>query len=234
MEVPRAIHSRCVVATPQVGSTAVPAFPRGARSRGVRGLLGEQAWRRLPRAVQQRFAEHAGAVDYIGSFDVVRASRLGKIIARVCQLIGTPVVPRTGCNVPATVRVVPAARGVRWLREYRWPGCRACTVRSTKVIDERGAMVEELPAFLCMSLDVFERDGVLHFVSNQYYFNLPLPVTTRRLRLALPVWLSPGTTHVEHIDEADGWFRFTMRTHHPRFGEIYYQTGRFRAAGGKP
>jgi hypothetical protein len=39
------------------------------------------------------------------------------------------------------------------------------------------------------------------------------------------------TTHVEHVDEADGWFRFTMTVTHPFFGEMFYQTGRFRAAG---
>jgi hypothetical protein len=36
-----------------------------------------------------------------------------------------------------------------------------------------------------------------------------------------------------HLDEAlGGWFRFTMTVTHPVFGELFYQTGRFRAAGG--
>jgi hypothetical protein len=47
----------------------------------------------------------------------------------------------------------------------------------------------------------------------------------------LPSLLSPGTTHVEHIDESGGWFRFTMTVTHPIFGELFYQTGRFKAAG---
>ena len=51
-----------------------------------------------------------------------------------------------------------------------------------------------------------------------------------RLRIPLPIWLSPGTTHVEHADESNGWFRFTMTVTHPLFGEVFYQTGRFRAA----
>ncbi len=38
-------------------------------------------------------------------------------------------------------------------------------------------------------------------------------------------------THVEHHDEPDGWFRFTMTVTHPIFGEMFYQTGRFHAAG---
>jgi Domain of unknown function (DUF4166) len=51
------------------------------------------------------------------------------------------------------------------------------------------------------------------------------------LKIPLPHWLTPGTTHVEHADETDGWFRFTMTVTHPLFGELFYQTGRFRAAG---
>jgi hypothetical protein len=186
---------------------------------------------RLPLAVRQRFDEHASAVDYVGSFEVVHASLLGLIFAQLARLIGTPVAPLTDEDVPAIVRVEPTERGVRWLREYHRPNHDACVVRSTKVIDGFGALVEELPACLCMPLHVFERNGGLHFVSRGYYFSLPVPGTRRRLRLPLPGWLSPGVTHVEHIDEAGGWFRFTMRVHHPLFGELFHQTGRFHAAG---
>ena len=52
----------------------------------------------------------------------------------------------------------------------------------------------------------------------------------RAIELPLPRWLSPGITHVEHRDEADGWFRFTMTVTHRYFGELYYQTGRFHTA----
>jgi hypothetical protein len=82
------------------------------------------------------------------------------------------------------------------------------------------------------SLDVYEEAGTLHFVSRAYYFDLTIPWTQRRLRLVLPIWLSPGITHVEHIDEAQGWFRFTMTVTHPLFREVFYQTGRFHALGG--
>jgi hypothetical protein len=40
-----------------------------------------------------------------------------------------------------------------------------------------------------------------------------------------------GTTHMEHRDEGNGWFRFTMTVTHPLLGEVFFQTGRFRAAG---
>jgi len=196
---------------------------------GLRGVLGEAAWHRLPPPVRVRFGEPPLTVDYIGESDVVRASLLGSLLAHLCCLIGTPVVPGTGCNVPAVVHVGPREEGVAWNREYLWPNSKGCLVRSTKVIDSAGALVERLPARLCMPLRVYERDGVLNFVSSGYYFYLSL----RRgwqCRLPLPAWLSPGVTHVQHVDQGAGWFRFSMSVVHPWFGELFYQTGRFRAA----
>ena len=197
---------------------------------GLQSVLGQAAWARLPEPVRVRFAEPAVAIDYVGEFDVVRASWLGRLLAFACLLLGTPVVPRTGLRVPAIVHVGPTPTGVAWNREYRWPNGGACLVRSTKTIDSRGGLVERLPAHLCMPLHVFERCGVLHFVSRGYYFDFDRR-DGRRFRVPLPNLLSPGTTHVEHIDEAHGWFRFTMTVTHPLFGELFYQTGRFRAAG---
>jgi len=204
----------------------------GCPAHSLEEVLGRSAWLRLPEAVRARFAAAARAVDYVGEFEVVTASVLGRILAWICQAFGTPVVARVGFNVPAIVHVGPSQRGVEWCREYRWPGHSPCHVRSTKVIDANGFLVEELPAHLRMSLDVYEGGGSLHFVSRAYYFEIPIPGMRRRMRLPLPRWLSPGTTHVEHIDQAEGWFRFTMTVIHPLFGEVFYQTGRFHAAGG--
>src|SRR5262249_46593228 len=99
----------------------------------------------------------------------------------------------------------------------------------TKLIGADGMLIEKLPAGLCMPLDVYERAGALHFLSRGYYFEWRL--LGRARRVTLPSWLSPGVTHVEHRDEGGGWFRFTMTVMHPRLGELYFQTGRFHAAG---
>jgi len=50
----------------------------------------------------------------------------------------------------------------RWHREYRWPDTEPCLVRSTQVIDAHGALIERLPAGLCMPLRVYEQKGALH------------------------------------------------------------------------
>jgi hypothetical protein len=199
------------------------------RRASLEDLIGRSAWERLPKAVRDRFAHSESTVDYLGEFEVVRASRLGKVVAWACQLIGSPVVPRTGRNVPAVVHVSPSGQGVEWRREYRWPDHPPYVVRSTKVIGDDAILVEELPARLRMSLTVFEKGGVLHFVSKAYYFEFAFPWTQGRMRIGLPPALSPGITHVQHIDGVDGWFRFTMTVTHPLFGELFYQTGQFQS-----
>jgi hypothetical protein len=138
-------------------------------------------------------------------------------------LFGTPVAPRVEDHVESYVTVRPRGEGVAWDREYRWADGTRHVVRSTKVVDEHGKLIEKLPARLCMPLDTFEEGGVLHFVSRGYYFDLGVKVW-------LPALLSPGVTHVEHIDLGHGWFRFTMTVMHPLFGEVFFQTGRFSAS----
>lgn len=191
---------------------------------GLRDVIGPEAWSHLPEAVRERFAETTEAVTYAGAFEIVRASALGQFFAWLGTLVGTPVAPRAQNNVEARVRVRPDGEGVAWDREYRWADGERHLVRSTKVVDEHGKLIEKLPARLCMPLDTFEEGGVLHFVSRGYYFDLALGI-----RLWLPRLLSPGVTHVEHIDLGHGWFRFTMTVMHPLFGEVFFQTGRFTA-----
>jgi hypothetical protein len=197
----------------------------GRPRHGLRAVLGPEAWSRLPEAVRERFADAAGDAVYSGAFEIVRASLLGRVFAWVGTLFGTPVAPRGGRHVYARVHVQPGIEGVTWLREYLWEDGSRSLVRSTKVVDEDGLLVEKLPARLCMPLATYEVGGVVHFLSRGYYFDLGLG-----LKIFLPAFFSPGVTHVEHVDLGHGWFRFTMTVTHPHFGELFFQTGRFCAA----
>jgi hypothetical protein len=192
---------------------------------GLREVLGAAAWSRLPEAVRERFADTTAVATYAGAFEVVRASALGRAFAWLGTWLGTPVAPRAEDHVAARVLVRPDARGVAWDREYLWADGTRSLVCSTKVVTEDGLLIEMLPARLCMPLDTYVEGGVLHFVSRGYYFHLGAG-----FRLWLPPLLSPGVTHVEHIDLGHGWFRFTMTVTHPLGGEVYFQTGRFCAA----
>jgi len=191
---------------------------------GLRDVLGNEAWNRLPEAVRERFAATAGNATYAGAFEIVRASLLGRVFAWLGTMFGTPVVPRCGENVAARVLVRPHAGGVDWNREYTFAAGDMHLVRSTKVVTDEGELIERLSARLCMPLAVHEAGGVLHFVSRDYYFDLG-----SGLRLPLPRFFSPGVTRVEHVDLGHGWFRFTLAVTHPVFGEMFFQTGRFCA-----
>lgn len=199
---------------------------RGKRH-GLREVLGAQAWQRLPEAVRERFDETTAAVTYAGAFEVVRANWLGRLFAWLGVLFGMPVTPRCGNDVSARVLVEPGVHGVVWTRVYEWADSKH-RVRSTKVVEGR-ALIEKLPARLNMPLDVYEENGVLHFLSRGYYFDLGLGDPGSGLKLWLPRVFSPGVTHVEHVDLGHGWFRFTMIVTHPLFGELFFQTGRFCA-----
>jgi hypothetical protein len=209
-------------------------FPERRRSRepGLRGLLGDPAWQRLPAAVRERFGEPLRAAVYAGGFEVVEASLAGRALALLARRLATPVVPRTGRNVPAVVRVGPEAGGVRSRCEYRWPDARVSRVRTTWVIDAGGTLVEKLPAGLCRELAVREAGGALQLVSRRTCFELPIGLPRRaRWRLPLPRWLSPGHVQVVHEDQAGGWFRFTMTVTHPLLGRLFHQSGCFHAMG---
>ena len=211
--------------------TLAPPLTRERRApgvpHGVRAVLGTAAWNQLPAAVRERFADTADTVTYAGSYEVVRASLLGRLFGWLGVLIGMPVTPRAGANVAARVRVRPGNRGMTWEREYYWDDGTRHVVRSTKLVDDDARLVERLPARLCMPLRTYVESAVLHFVSLGYYFDLGAG-----LKLWLPRVFSPGITHVEHVDLDHGWFRFTMTVTHPLFGEMFFQTGRFHALGG--
>ena len=191
---------------------------------GLRAVLGAAAWNRLPEAVRERFADSAVATTYAGSFEVVRASWLGLAFAWLGRLFGTPVTPRTGANVASRVLVRPGlGRGhlgsrIPLGRRQHAPGA------LNEGVGADGRLIERLPARMCMPLDTYVEGTVLHFVSLGYYFDLGFG-----LKVWLPRLLSPGVTHVEHIDLDHGWFRFTMTVTHPLFGELFLQTGRFCA-----
>jgi hypothetical protein len=183
-------------------------------------LLGAAAWQRLPAAVRARFATeaHAATTIYAGTA-VVRATLAGRAFAHLCRCIGTPVAPYIGEAVPMRVRVFRVDAGVVWERHYDFAG-RACVVTSTKQTDG-DALVEKLGAGLYMRLRTFEADGALHFASDGYFFRVG------NIRLPLPDWFLPGGTRVLHEDLGRGEFRFTLRTQHPWFGEMFFQDGVF-------
>src|SRR5690349_5572855 len=97
------------------------------RHPSIRKVLGQAGWLRLPDAVQARFADDVSCAEYHGSFDIVRASIAGRLLACLCRLIGTPIAPYTGTHIPAIVRVFTNRQGgMVWERHYRFSAHRTC------------------------------------------------------------------------------------------------------------
>ena len=191
-----------------------------------RALLGELAWRRLPRAVQERFSwkpAPGAEIRYAGVMTVVRSSVAGWLLAQACRLIGTPLAPYRGGDVPVTVTLsLDEEGGIVWDRLYRFPGHAPVCCRSVKKATAEG-LIECVGAGIGMWLKLSEQKGELHFRSTGYFWR------RGRLRLAVPRWLWPGEMHVVHADLGGGWFRFRIAVRHPLLGEILFQDGIFAA-----
>lgn len=184
------------------------------------GLLGRDAWRRLPAAVRARFTARAEVTTYEGEMRV-EASTPGFLFAQACRLIGRPLAPWRGEAVPVSVTVWTDPRGALvWDRLYRFERRRPTLVSSRKVADHRG-LVEIVRCGLGMALDLTVEDGALHFRSRRYFLQLG------ELRAPIPMVLTPGRAHVVHRDEGSGRFRFTLAFDHPWFGRTLFQDGSF-------
>lgn len=189
-----------------------------------RRLLGREAWDRLPLAVQHRFGPHAeGAHTLYTGRMVVEASLVGRLIAQACRLIGTPLAPWTGPDVPTAVDVHLDPRGgLVWARTYSFTGRDPILVSSTKLMDADGTLLEVVRGGLGMALTVSVEDGALHFRSRYYFAGIG------PLRLRIPGLLTPGRAHVVHRDQGGGAFVFSMDFHHPWLGRTLFQEGLFR------
>jgi hypothetical protein len=185
-------------------------------------LVGPAGWRRLPAAVQRRFAAGHADTSYRGALDL-HCSALGRCFAAVSAAVGGPLTTLRSRDVAAEVRVHADERGgVVWERRlHATAGAEVRMVRSTKELGHDGGLVERTDGGLAMALDVFEHDGVLVFESRRYFLALG------HLRLPIPNWLTPGTCRVEHRDLGGGRFRFTLSMVHPWWGRTFHQTGVF-------
>jgi len=189
-----------------------------------RRLLGPFQWRRLKPEVRARFSSKpipGTDIRYVGNMKV-RHSFFGALFAQACRLIGTPLSPYAGNNALVDVALsADRAGGVEWRRRYRFSWRREALVSSTKRLNARGVLEEHVGGGFSMQLKVFEQDGNLHFLSEDYHWRLG------RWKVRLPALLTPGVTHVIHEQVSGERFRFVLRVTHPLLGETFYQEGEF-------
>ncbi len=183
------------------------------------------SWARLRAGIQARFAQEPQAGEvfvYDGIMHVIRRSRAGWLFAQLTRVIGNPLTPYAGIDVPMQVSLYPKDGGICWERVYQYQGRAPVTVSSVKRESAEGEMMEVVGGGFGMKLRVHVADGQLYFTSYRYFASLP------GFRLPLPHLLTPGETQVAHLDHGDGSFTFRLCIRHPWLGETFFQEGRFR------
>ena len=207
------------------GSAPIPPIPHNT----LKHQLGA-AWQNLHPNVQARFDREPAdgeTIIYTGVMQDIRRSRMGWLFASLTRLIGNPLTPLAGKDIPMEVALSkhPGKPGVYWQRTYHYPGRKPYVVTSVKRESSAGEMLECVGGGFGMKLNVYAEDGELHFESYRYFWSC-LGFT-----MPLPHWLSPGKTHVVHTDLGGGDFRFTISMVHRQLGETFFQEGVFRRKG---
>lgn len=204
------------------GKNHAPAAP------DFKKLTGEDGWARLHPAIRRRFSDHDLRVTYPGEL-TVSASLFGLVFAWLLQPFGNPLPLTKGRVFKAEVKVRPEnqdhSRGVVWQRNFLRADQTPLRIESVKQLGTDGNLMECIrPGKLGgigMGLRVFEENGALNFASKNYF------IRWGKFRLPVPLWLTPGRTLVEHIDEGSGQFRFRLTMTHPLFGRTILQDGIF-------
>ena len=195
------------------------------KNKGYRELLGDKAWFNLHPDIRERFSEensHNVRI-YSGVMEEVYLSFMGKIIAHLCRLIGTPLALYQANNVPTIVKVYPDSetKGIVWDRYYIYEGRRINRVKSAKCLLPEGGLIEKVGFGFGMHLKVSEENGALCFRSTEFFWQLG------RLRLRIPDIISPGKTTVCQEALSEHRFRFKLEVVHPIVGKLYWQMGVF-------
>jgi hypothetical protein len=206
------------------------AAPRSPERLGsFRKLVGEMAWRRLPRPVQARFervlAPGESAV-YVGEVAETRMTFVGWLWAQIARLAGSPLPLRGIARAAAAVVVTEdlERNGQAWARLYRENGRLPQVIRSTKRFAGPTGLEECVGAGIGMALVASVESRAMVFRSAEYFWRIG------GRRVHIPDWLTPGRIAVIHREERQGRFSFTLVVAHPWFGETIRQVGFFRDA----
>lgn len=198
----------------------------GRKDGSYREVLGPAAWARVGAEVRERFSVKPAAAEkicYAGVMHAVELSMAGWLFAQACRLIGTPLAPYRGRDVPMRIELHAdeTLGGTAWYRIYEFTPRRLFTVRSTKCKGGPGEFIEHIGCGFSMRLDLAEENGDLVFRSSAYECS----VFGRTFRI--PDFLTPGRTTVRHEQLCGDRFRFSLSVDHPLLGRTIYQVGEF-------
>lgn len=194
-----------------------------------RNLLSSEDWNTLPPAVRKRFTKRlsgTAAAIYVGEVVETKFTRIGWLIAQAARIAGAPLPTSRMDNTPSIVTVTEdgAGGGQVWTRLYGRANTFPQVIHSAKRFGGPTGLEEYAAAWIGMALTVHVEDRALVFRSERYFLKFG------RLRVALPLWFTPGAITVTHTEIDEGRFTFTLKADHPLFGEIIYQRADFHDA----
>ena len=200
-----------------------------AKNGSFRKLVGELAWRRLPRPVQARFERELAPGEsavYVGEVAETRMTFVGWLWAQIARLAGSPLPLRGIARAAAAVVVTEdlERNGQAWTRLYHENGRLPQVIRSTKRFAGPTGLEECVGAGIGMALVASVESRAMVFRSAEYFWRIG------GRRVHIPDWLTPGRIAVIHREERQGRFSFTLVVAHPWFGETIRQVGFFRDA----
>lgn len=192
----------------------------------IRTALGDD-WYALPENIRNRFSENPDIdkpVAYDGNMTEVTTSISGKIFAFFSRILGAPLLPYSGKNVPIDVKVFgeTGTDDVIKQRTYHFPGKKPFTVSSRMTLNEKEEFLECVGMGLAMRMDIFAKDDALHFQSTGYSWSCG------RFKINIPLFMTPGNAHITHTDIDDDRFRVRIEMVHPWFGTMFLQDGVFK------
>ena len=204
--------------------------------RSFADLLTPAQWYRLPAPIRRHFSTSFCAgrtVCYRGRVIETRLTRVGWLLAQLTRLVGAPLplhsgTPDAGAGI-ATVVVTdhPGNGGQIWSRHYHRRRGFPQAIHSVKRFAGPTGLEEYLGFGLSMALELKAAGSSLAFIGSRYFLSFDL-LGLRGWRFELPSWLSPGVLTVEHTEEGQGWFSFSLSLEHPRLGRLVYQLAQFR------
>lgn len=213
-----------------ITSTAADPGPDGmttcTEGQLIKAAIGTD-WNNLSKTIQRRFEANPDSdtpLLYEGTMTEIKTSKPGLVFAFFARLLGAPLLPYSGTNIPIDVKVYtePGKQDIFKQRTYYFPERKPATVHSRMRLDNNGEFLECVGMGLAMQMNIYAKEKALHFDSEEYQWKM-LGFT-----IPIPLFLTPGKTHIQHTDNTDGSFRVRITMCHPWFGEMFLQDGVFR------
>ncbi len=156
--------------------------PQQPRSCSFQALLGSSAWRRLPRAIRERFTGLVSGC-FSGRLIKRRSTWQGDLLVQLGRLIGSPLPSGSGAtDVVVSVAQNKTLSGAIWTRVYQREGFPQ-VINSVKRFAGPTGLEEYLGFGVVMALAVSVEQRALRFDSAGFY----LARGRWRIRLPLPI-----------------------------------------------